>query len=106
MHLLPCAPSGGCPSQRFYWWAVLHGTVPQRTSCRSTINAACHGRVHRLPGIRPFLLNMTGIDPDASPVDPDLAVGLGAAIQAGMLEGSVDRLMVFDVWQACVVTAY
>lgn len=42
---------------------------------------------------------MTGIDPDASPVDPDLAVALGAAIQAGMLEGSVDRLMVFDVWQ-------
>lgn len=55
--------------------------------------------VYRLPGIRPFLRNMTGIDPDASPVDPDLAVALGAAIQAGMLEGSVERLMVFDVWQ-------
>ena len=40
---------------------------------------------------------LTGVRPDSSSVPPELAVALGAAVQAGMLEGSVDQLDVFNV---------
>ena len=39
-------------------------------------------------------------------MDPDLAVALGAAVQAGIFEGSVSNLMVMDVWQASLMRAY
>ena len=33
------------------------------------------------------------------------AVALGAAVQAGVLEGSVDSVMVMDIWQASLMRA-
>ena len=74
---------------------MIHVSTKQQINKSTKITVS----TTRLPGIAPFLKNMTGIDPTVSPVDPDLAVGLGAAVQAGMLEGSVEKLMVFDVWQ-------
>jgi molecular chaperone DnaK len=55
---------------------------------------------------------MTGLEPlafsgsgkggrssSAGGVDPDEAVALGAAVQAGVLQGEVQGLMVMDQWQ-------
>ncbi|KAK3241661.1 heat shock [Cymbomonas tetramitiformis] len=49
--------------------------------------------------------NMTGLSPRLSAVDPDEAVALGAAVQAGVLEGTMGGLAVMDVWQASLMRA-
>ena len=64
------------------------------------------GGATRMPGVRRFVRNMTGIEPRETLVDPDLAVALGAAVQAGIYEGQVSDLMVMDVWQASLMRAY
>ncbi|KAK9916972.1 hypothetical protein WJX75_009357 [Coccomyxa subellipsoidea] len=46
-----------------------------------------------------------GLQPKGFTVDPDEAVALGAAIQAGLYEGSVSGLMVMDIWQASLLRA-
>ncbi len=62
------------------------------------------GGATRMPAVRSFLANMTGIQPEPhGAVDPDEAVALGAAVQAGILQGQVKDLMVMDQWQVCVV---
>jgi molecular chaperone DnaK len=38
-------------------------------------------------------------------VNPDEAVALGAAVQAGILQGEVSDMMVLDVWQASLMRA-
>jgi molecular chaperone DnaK (HSP70) len=35
----------------------------------------------RMPAVRRFVRNMTGLEPVEADVDPDLAVALGAALQ-------------------------
>lgn len=64
------------------------------------------GGATRMPGVRRFVKNMTGLEPRESAIDPDLAVALGAAVQAGIYEGQVSDLMVMDVWQASLMRAY
>lgn len=59
----------------------------------------------RMPAMRRFVQNMTGLQP-ATFVQPDEAVALGAAVQAGILEGQVSDVMVMDVWQANMMRAF
>ena len=39
-------------------------------------------------------------------MDPDLAVALGAAVQAGIYQGEVAGLMVIDPWKAALMRAF
>lgn len=64
------------------------------------------GGATRMPAVRTFVENMTGLTPKDSNVDPDLAVALGAAIQAGIYEGNVSDVMIMDIWQASLMRAY
>lgn len=64
------------------------------------------GGATRMPAVHKFVENMTGIKPKQSSVDPDLAVALGAAVQAGIYEGNVSDVMVMDIWQASLMRAY
>ena len=50
----------------------------------------------RIPAIRELVKRRTSLEPDTS-VNPDEAVALGAAIQAGMLTGDVQGVELFDV---------
>eukprot|EP00883_Tetradesmus_obliquus_P007855 jgi/Sobl393_1/18509/SZX73966.1 len=65
------------------------------------------GGATRMPAVRRFIANMTGLEPTGTDggVDPDEAVALGAAVQAGILQGEVDSLMVMDQWQASLMRA-
>lgn len=59
-----------------------------------------------MPAVRKFVENMTGLVPKETNVDPDLAVALGAAVQAGIYEGNVSDVMIMDIWQASLMRAY
>lgn len=50
----------------------------------------------RMPAIRELVRRWTSLEPDIS-VNPDEAVALGAAVQAGMLTGDVQGVELFDV---------
>ncbi|GFR43025.1 hypothetical protein Agub_g4026, partial [Astrephomene gubernaculifera] len=63
------------------------------------------GGATRLPSLDTFLANMTGIAPSRGRVDPDEAVALGAAVQAGILQGEISDLMVMEQWQASLMRA-
>lgn len=54
------------------------------------------GGMTRMPYIRRLVKEIFGIDPSTD-VDPDEAVAQGAAIQAGILCGSVDNMLLLDV---------
>jgi molecular chaperone DnaK len=47
----------------------------------------------------------TAASPPPQLVDPDEAVALGAAVQAGVLQGEVGDVMVLDQWQASLMRA-
>jgi molecular chaperone DnaK len=64
------------------------------------------GGATRMPAVQRFVKNMTGIDPKEFVVDPDLAVALGAAVQAGVYEGDLPDVMVMEVWQATLMRAF
>ena len=53
------------------------------------------GQITRLPIVRDFISRITGVEP-CSNVDPGEAVALGAAIQAGILEGTVRGVELMD----------
>ncbi|GAB4820667.1 hypothetical protein N2152v2_007713 [Parachlorella kessleri] len=63
------------------------------------------GGATRMPAVRRFVRHMTGLEAEEDIVDPDLAVALGAAVQAGIYQGQVADLMVMDVWQASLMRA-
>ncbi len=54
------------------------------------------GGMTRMPAVQEIAQRLGGIDPDLS-VNPDEAVALGAAIQAGVIEGDVGDLLLLDV---------
>lgn len=64
------------------------------------------GGATRMPAIHRFVENMTGLSLRQTTIDPDLAVAMGAAVQAGIYEGQLSDLMVMDVWQATLMRAY
>ena len=61
------------------------------------------GAASRMPSVGAMLHELTGVRPDLSSVAPEHAVALGAAVQAGMLEGSVAQLDVFSVMEAALI---
>ncbi|KAF5834867.1 Hsp70 protein-domain-containing protein [Dunaliella salina] len=61
------------------------------------------GGATRMPAVSQFIKNMTGIEPEQGVVNPDEAVALGAAVQAGVLQGEVKDLMIIDQWQAAIL---
>jgi molecular chaperone DnaK len=50
----------------------------------------------RIPAVRRLVKQLFGMEPDHS-VNPDEAVGLGAAIQAGVIRGDLDEILLLDV---------
>ena len=54
------------------------------------------GGSSRIPSVQSLIKDLVGIEPSKG-VNPDLAVGLGAAIQAGILQGDVKDLVLLDV---------
>ncbi len=58
-----------------------------------------------MPAVRRFVRNMTGLEPELAAVDPDEAVALGAAIEAGRLQGEMEGVVVLDKWQATLARA-
>lgn len=64
------------------------------------------GAATKMPAIPRFLNNMTGLRIRESNVDPDKCVAMGAAIEAGRLEGEISEdFMLMDVWQASLMRA-
>ena len=63
------------------------------------------GGATRMPAVRRFVRNMTGLEPELAAVDPDEAVALGAAIEAGRLQGEMEGVVVLDKWQAALARA-
>ncbi|GIL56890.1 hypothetical protein Vafri_12177, partial [Volvox africanus] len=63
------------------------------------------GGATRMPAVGRFISNMTGLQPLEAALDPDEAVALGAAVQAGILQGEISNLMVIDQWQASLMRA-
>ncbi|KAL6761638.1 Hsp70 protein-domain-containing protein [Haematococcus lacustris] len=63
------------------------------------------GGATRSPAVTAFIRNMTSLEPEAAALNPDEAVALGAAVQAGILQGEVKDLMVMDQWQASLMRA-
>ena len=61
------------------------------------------GAASRMPAVTAMLYEMVGERPSAGGVRPELAVALGAATQAGILEGSVTQLDVFNVMEAALI---
>lgn len=54
------------------------------------------GGATRMTQVRQFVKNLSGKEPYVD-IDPDLAVGLGAAIQAGILSGEMGDMVLVDV---------
>lgn len=54
------------------------------------------GGATRMPMIRRLVTKVTGMQPFVD-IDPDKVVGLGAAVQAGVLTGSLEKVILVDV---------
>ncbi|KAI4291746.1 molecular chaperone DnaK [Pancytospora philotis] len=54
------------------------------------------GGMTRMPAVRQLVADIFGVEPSTD-VNPDEAVALGAAVQAGILAGSVDDVLLLDV---------
>jgi molecular chaperone DnaK len=63
------------------------------------------GGATRMPAVQRVVAAMTARPVALGAVDPDEAVALGAALQAGALEGSVTDVETMEVWQAALMRA-
>lgn len=54
------------------------------------------GGATRMPQVRNFINKLSGKDPYID-IDPDLAVGMGAAVQAGIMTGEMGDMVLVDV---------
>lgn len=64
------------------------------------------GAATKMPAVGRFLENMTGLNVRKANVDPDTCVAVGAAIEAGRLDGQLsEEFMMMDVWQASLMRA-
>ena len=61
------------------------------------------GAASRMPAVSAMLHALVGERPRTGGVPPELAVALGAAAQAGILDGSVAQLDVFNVLEAALI---
>ena len=61
------------------------------------------GAASRMPAVSAMLYEMVGERPSTGGVPPELAVALGAATQAGIFEGSVTQVDVFNVLEAALI---
>ncbi len=59
------------------------------------------GGATRMPAVLRIVKQLTGLPPRRT-VDPDEAVALGAAVMAGVLDGTVEDLRVVSPWQAAL----
>lgn len=59
------------------------------------------GGASKMVAVRKLVRNLFGVDPRRT-VDPMQAVALGAAVQAGILNGEVRNMRVLQTWQADV----
>ena len=63
------------------------------------------GGATRTPAVLRLVRSMTGINPRRS-VNPDEVVSLGAAVLAGILDGSIKDMQVMSHWQASMYRAF
>jgi molecular chaperone DnaK len=63
------------------------------------------GGATRMPAVQRLVAAMTARPVQLGSVDPDEAVALGAALQAGALEGTVRDAETIEVWQAALMRA-
>ena len=63
------------------------------------------GGVTRMPMIRKMVQIITGKEPRFT-VNPDEAVSLGAAVMAGIMDGTVQGMQVLSSWQAAMYRAF
>jgi molecular chaperone DnaK len=63
------------------------------------------GGATRMPAVQRLVSAMTARPVQLGSVDPDEAVALGAALQAGALEGTVRDAETIEVWQAALMRA-
>ena len=63
------------------------------------------GGATRIPAVAKLVRTITGVDPQRS-VNPDLAVCLGAGVQAGILDGTISNMQVMSAWQAAVLRTF
>ena len=61
------------------------------------------GAASRMPAVGSLLEALTGVKCPIGTVRPEHAVALGAAVQAGVLEGSVEQLDVFSPFEAALI---
>lgn len=61
------------------------------------------GAASRMPSISDLVTELTGVRPDTSGGKPETVVALGAAVQAGVLEGSLEQLDVLSTLDAALI---
>ena len=61
------------------------------------------GAASRMPSISDLVTELTGVRPDTSGGKPETLVALGAAVQAGVLEGSLEQLDVLSALDAALI---
>ncbi len=75
---------------------VLHALSASKLSPRDISEVILVGGSTRIPAVQKLCQEIFGKEPNKS-VNPDEAVGIGAAIQAGIIAGDVKDILVLDV---------
>ena len=77
---------------------VRPSTSGQRIDCVLRVGAAS-----RMPAVETMLERLVGVPCPLGGVRPEHAVALGAAVQAGVLEGSLEQFDVFSPFEAALI---